>query len=440
MQRREFTRIVAAAAAGTAVQVALGPRLLAQVQDTMQSAAPLTPQACASNEDMWRDIQAAFSTNRALINLDNGNVCPSPRIVTESMVRHIWLEEEAPGYAIYDVELPRTINVANALAQQLGCSLDEIALVRNTTEALDIILLGIELKPGDEILTTTHDYWAMQEALDQRAARDGIAVKRVPVPTPASSMDQLVDIFERGITARTRLILVSHPVNLTGQFFPVKRICQMAHARGIEVCVDGAQGFAHMDFTIRDLDCDYFGTSLHKWLLAPIGTGLLYIKQDKIGKVWPLLPAPTSMSNTMFKFMRHGTLSAAPFLAISDAIAFHNAIGAKRKEERLRYLTGYWVKQVQKMPKTQFLTSFSSPEMSCGLATCCIEGVDSKALERYLQQRHSILVQSMSSHWAPEVQGIRVSPNLYTTLRDLDRFCEVINEVSTKGIPSGSPS
>lgn len=436
MHRREFGRIAAGAAAVAAVQVTFGPRSMAKVKDTMQAASGLQPQRTAANEDMWRDIKAAFSTSHSLINLDNGNVCPSPRNVTEAMVRGIWLEEEAPAYAIYDVELPQTRNPAEGLATQLGCSLEEVALVRNATEALDIVLLGVELKAGDEILTTTHDYWAMQDALDQRSAREGIVVKRVPVPAPANSMDELVEIFERGMTARTRLILLSHPVNLTGQFFPVKRICQMAHARGAEVCVDGAQGFAHMDFKIQDLDCDYFGTSLHKWLFAPIGTGLLYIKREKIGKVWPLVPAPPAMKEKMGKFMRWGTFSPARFLPIADALAFHNAIGGKRKEDRLRYLTAYWVKRLQKIPQMSFLTSFTSPEMSCGLATFRLDGVDSDALQRYLQESRSILVQSVSSRWAPEIHGIRVTPNLYTGPEDLDRFCEAIEEVASKGLPA----
>jgi isopenicillin-N epimerase len=243
-----------------------------------------------------------------------------------------------------------------------------------------------------------------------------------------------------GITPRTRLILLSHPVNLTGQFFPVKQICEMAHARGIEVCVDGAQGFAHMDFRRDDLDCDYFGTSLHKWLLAPIGTGMLYIKKDKIGKVWPLVPAPPHMKNRMQKFMHWGTFSPAPFLAISDALAFHNSIGSKRKEERLRYLTSAWVNRLGRLPRVKFLTSFSSREMSCGLATFQLEGVDPGLMQRYLQQEHSIIVQSISSQsfssrLAPEINGIRVTPNVYTTLAELDRFCDVVEQVALKGIP-----
>lgn len=435
MHRREFLR-AAAGVAPAALHLRFAPDALRVTRTAVERRAAMPAAQAAADEDLWRDVQSAFSISRSMINLDNGNVCPSPRAVTDALVRSLWLEQTAPAYAIYDVELPQTITVAEGLARLFGCSLDEIAIVRNATEALNTILLGLEFQRDDEILTTAHDYWAMQEALDQRALRDGVRVTRVAVPTPARSMDDLVAIFERAITSRTRLILLSHPVNLTGQFFPVKRICDMAHARGVEVCVDGAQGFAHVDFKRDDLGCDYFGTSLHKWLFAPIGTGLLYIRRDKIEKVWPLGAAPGELRGQMSKFMRWGTFSTAPFLAISDALAFHAAIGGQRKEQRLRYLTRYWVDRLRKQSKVRFLTSFDHPDMSCGLATFAIDGIDSNALAAHLQQRHSIIVQSVSSRWAPDVHGIRVTPNLYTRLEELDRFGDVIEQIVAKGLPA----
>lgn len=436
MYRREFLRAAAGAAPAAAFHLRFAPEALRVTQTAVGRRAALSASQAAADEDLWRDVQAAFSISRSMINLDNGNVCPSPRAVTDSMIRGLWLEQTAPAYAIYDVEEPQTITVGQGLAEQFGCSLDEIAIVRNATEALQTVLLGLEFRKDDEILTTTHDYWAMQEALDQRAIRDGVRVTRVAVPTPAVSMDDLVAIFERAVTPRTRLILVSHPVNLTGQCFPVRRICDMAHARGIEVCVDGAQGFAHLDFKRDDLGCDYFGTSLHKWLFAPIGTGMLYIRGDKIAKVWPLGAAPDELRGRMFKFMRWGTFSPAPFLAISDALAFHAAIGGQRKEQRLRYLTRYWADRLRKLSKVQFLTSFEHPDMSCGIATFAIDGIDSNTLRTYLQQRHSIIVQSVSSRWAPDIHGIRVTPNLYTRPEELDRFVDVIEQVAAKGLPT----
>ena len=434
MYRREFFRVAGGAPLAAAFHLSFAPDALRTTESALRGAG--SPDQTASDEDLWRDVQQAFSINRSILNLDNGNVCPSPKVVTDAMIRGVWLEEAAPAYAIYDVELPQTVSIAEGLAAQFGCSIDEIAAVRNSTEALNTVLLGLELERDDEIVTTTHDYWAMQEALDQRALRDGVRVTRVSVPAPPDSMDDLVAIFERALTAKTKLILLSHPVNLTGQFFPVKRICEMAHAHGVEVCVDAAQGFAHMDFKRDDLGCDYLGTSLHKWLLAPIGTGLLYIQRDKIPKVWPLGAAPATMKDRIAKFMRWGTFSVAPFLAISDALAFHLAIGGKRKQERLRYLTRYWATRLQKLPKVRFLTSFRTPEMSCGIATFQIQGIDPDALQRHLLQRHSIVVQSVSSRWAPEIHGIRVTPNLYTRLEELNRFCGIIEEIAEKGLPA----
>jgi len=247
-------------------------------------------------------------------------------------------------------------------------------------------------------------------------------------------MNELVDIFEMGITSKTKLILVSHPVNLTGQLFPIKRICDMAHSKGVEVAVDAAQSFAQIDYKISDLDCDYFATSLHKWLMAPKVTGLLYMKQDKIAKTWPVMPAPESYENDIRKFERMGTISAK-MLAIAQALIFHNAIGTKRKEERFRYLTNYWVDNIKDLPNVRFKTTFK-PEMSCAIANVHIEGVDDRALAKYLFDKHNIYVVPMTRKRAKGTNGIRVSPSLPNTLEELDMFCDVMEHVAKKGLPS----
>jgi len=294
----------------------------------------------------------------------------------------------------------------------------------------------MDFKPGDEILTTTQDYPRMLTTLRQREMREGLKLNLIKIPIAPNKVDDIASAFERAVTTKTKLILISHQINLTGQITPVKKVCEMARSRGVETIVDGAHSFAQFDFKRDDLGCDYFGTSLHKWLLAPIGTGLLYIRSEKIANVWPLFGAPPEMKTRMAKFMRWGTFSPAPVLAISDALAFQNAIGGKRKEERLRYLTRYWATRLQKLSNVRFLTSFRSPEMSCGIATMQLQGIDSNALQRHLHERRSILVQSVASRWAPEIHGIRVTPNLYTRLDELDRFCEVIEEIVAKGLPS----
>jgi selenocysteine lyase/cysteine desulfurase len=254
-------------------------------------------------------------------------------------------------------------------------------------------------------------------------------------------MKELADIYERNITPKTRLILVTNPVNFTGQLFPVKQIVEMAHSKGIEVVVDGAQSFAMVDYKQADLGCDYFGTSLHKWLGAPIGTGMLYINKSKIGKVEPLFPVfdfrKESFNRNIAKFQDFGTYSVAMALAVSEALAFHNGIGPKQKEERLRYLTRYWTERIGKLPNVRFYTSLA-PEMSCGIATFEIIGIPPGDLSHYLADGHRIMVQSMSSRRAPEIRGVRVTPNVYTTLDELERFCDIIEAVAKNGLPKSA--
>jgi isopenicillin-N epimerase len=439
VKRRDFLGKLGGAAAGAALFNSLSlDKVLAATARTSH----LSPQQAAIDESLWRDVQNAFSINRSIINLDNGNVCPSPRNVTEAMVRYTWELQDAPGFMLWDALEPLLLTARTGLSKLFGCDVEEIALVRNTTEALDNVLLGFPFRPGDEILMTTHDYGAMQTAVDQRVRREGITVKRIPgVPMPPASMAELADLYEKNVTPKTRLILVTHPVNYTGQLFPVKQICDMAHSKGIEVVVDGAQSFAMVDYKQADLGCDYFGTSLHKWLSAPIGTGMLYIRKDKIGKIEPLFPVfdfrDEAFKNDILKFQDFGTYSVAMALAVSEALAFHNGIGPKRKEERLRYLTKYWTDRVGKLSTVSFRTSFA-PEMSCGFATFAIAGIDPRALTRYLSQKHMIAVQNMHNNRAPDIEGVRVTPHVYNTLGELDYFCDVIEKVAKQGLPKSS--
>ncbi len=442
MHRRNFLEAISGAIAGTAL---FGSVALEKIQAATKRTVHLSPQEAAADETLWREVQNAFGVNRNIINLDNGNISPSPKNVTEAMIRYTWQQQDAPGYTLWEVFLPELSAVRTALARSFGCDAEEIALVRNATEALQIVLLGVPLRTGDEILMTTHDYWSMHDAVDERVRRDKITVKKISkVPMPPKSMSELVEMYERNITPKTRLLLVTHPVNITGQLFPVKEICEMAHRKGIEVVVDGAQSFAHVDYKLSDLGCDYFGTSLHKWLSAPMGTGLLYIRKDKIAKVNQLHPAAyfvearqKSYPTQIFKFADVGTRSLAMALAIPEALAFHSGIGAKRKEERFRYLTKYWVKRVEKIPNVRFYTSFEA-EMSCGLATFEMAGIDSTALAEHLRQQHGILAQAMTPARAPEVKGVRVTPHVYTMLSELDYFCDVMEQVGKRGLPKST--
>ena len=392
----------------------------------------LSPIDAALDEDYWATIQQAFSVTRGIINLNNGGVSPSPRIVTEAFVRYTWQQEDATAYTMWRILEPQSETIRTGLAEMFGCDAEEIAITRNASESLEILLMGMDLKSGDEILANTQDYPRMLTTLRQRELREGIKLNLVKVPIAPSDVNDIAAAYERAVTPKTRLILISHQINLTGQITPVKRVCEMARARGIETIVDGAHSFAQIDFKRDDLGCDYFGTSLHKWTYAPKGTGMLYVKKDKIPKIWALMASEDKNKNDIRKFEEIGTHSAAMRLAIGEAVLFHNAIGGKRKEKRLRYLSRYWMNNLKAIPKVGFNTSFD-PAQSCAIANFKIDGVDPVKLGGYLMNRHHIFTTPIVH---PEFTGIRITPNVYTTLWELDRFCEVVADVAKKGLPN----
>jgi selenocysteine lyase/cysteine desulfurase len=348
------------------------------------------------------------------------------------MKRHLDYSNEAPVYTMWQVLEPQREGVRQRLAGSFHCDSEEIALTRNASEGLQICQFGFDLKPGDEVLTTTQDYPRMITTFRQRERREGIVLKQFKIPVPAENVDVIVSLFEQNITPRTRLILMSHMINLTGQILPVKEVVAMARARGIPVIVDGAHSFAHFDFTLDDLECDYFSTSLHKWLLAPHGTGMLFVRRDKIASLWPLTAAPDTMDDDIRKYEEIGTHPAANYLAIADALTFHEGIGAARKEARLRYLRDYWANRLLENDRFVLHTSLK-PEFSCCLTNVEIDGVDPTALAAYLWDRHRIIVTPIIHD---EFQGLRVTPNVYTTLNELDRFCDAMETAAGNGIPS----
>jgi len=311
-----------------------------------------------------------------------------------------------------------------------GCDPEEIALTRNASEGLQICQLGTDLKRGDELLTTTQDYGRMITTWKQRERREGLVMKQFSIPVPAEDPDEIVSLFEQNITSKTKVILICHVINLTGQILPVKKIVQMARSKGIPVLVDGAHGFAHFDFKISDLDCDHYATSLHKWLCAPHGTGMLYVRKDKIKGLWPMMAAPTRMDDNIRKFEEIGTHPAAPYLAIAEALTFHQGIGGANKEARLRFLRDRWAKRLMQNDRIHMNTSLKS-EFSCGLANVQIEGIDSRELSSFLWDEYRIIVVPIMHK---EFQGIRVTPNVYTTLEEIDRFTEAMETVIKNGV------
>jgi isopenicillin-N epimerase len=430
--RRNFLALAGKGLGLAALSSSMVASLLNEVHAANRSILHLTPQQAAMDEDYWSVIQNSFTVTRGIINLNNGGVSPSPRIVTEALVRYIWQQEDATAYTMWQILEPQSETIRTGLAETFGCDREEIAITRNASESLEILLMGMDFKPGDEILTTTQDYPRMLTTLRQREKRESLVLRLIKIPIPPRNLSEITAAFEKGITNRTRLILIAHQVNITGQIMPVKAVCDMARARGIETIIDGAHSFAQFDFKQKDLGCDYFGTSLHKWLYAPKGTGMLYVKRSKIERVWPLMAAESKQAGDIRKFEEIGTHSAAPKLAIGEALLFHNGIGGKRKESRLRYLSRYWMNQLKDVPRVRFNTSFDANQ-SCAIANVQIEGVDPTAIGTYLFDKHRIFTTPIIHE---EFQGIRITPNVYTTLRELDRFSEVMESIARKGLPA----
>ncbi|HDQ00394.1 MAG TPA: aminotransferase class V-fold PLP-dependent enzyme [bacterium] len=428
--RRQFLGAIGRPAAAVLATAALNlngiERALAAIADY-----PGEPEQVAADESFWFEVQQAFTVDRSLINLNNGGVSPAPAIVQQAMKNHWDFANKAPTYTMWGIQEPQRETVRQRLARVFGCDVEEIALTRNTSEALQICQFGIDLKSGDELLTTNQDYPRMIHTWKQRERREGLVLRQFSIPVPAEEPEQIVDLFKQNITPKTKIILICHVINLTGQILPVRKIVQMARQKGIPVLVDGAHSFAHFDFSRQDLDCDYFATSLHKWLCAPHGTGFLYVRRDKIKQLWPMMAAPENMDDNIRKFEEIGTHPAAPYLAIAEALTFHQGIGARRKQTRLRFLRDRWAKALLQFDRVRLHTSLK-PEFSCGLGTVQIEGIDPSKLADYLWKQHRIIVTPIKH---PEFEGIRVTPNVYTTLDEIDRFCEAMETPIIKGIP-----
>lgn len=419
---------------GTSAVVMLGNLRndwLQHVRAADDQAKDMPPEKVASGEAFWFQVQQAFDVDRSIINLNNGGVAPSPRTVQSAYFRQLEFANNLPSRNLWQVQDPQVEHVRAELARTFGCDAEEMALTRNASESLQIAINGFDYKRGDEVLTTTQDYPRMINTLKQRELRDGIVLKQFSLPIPAESQDQIFDLYVKNITPKTKAILLSHIVNITGQILPVKRICEMARKRGILTIVDGAHAFAHFTYSYRDLLCDIYATSLHKWLTAPIGTGFLFIRKGLIADVWPLTAPEKPKSPDIRKFEEIGTHPTAPRLAIGEALAFYHGIGPARKEARLRFLRDYWAKKLLKHDNVNLKTSLA-PEHSCGVSTVEIKDVDSVKLADYLWTKHKVFVTAIKH---AEFAGIRVTPNVYTTLRELDIFVDAMERVAKGGLP-----
>ncbi len=382
-------------------------------------------------ELFWGEIARAFTVDRGMVNLNNGGVSPSPRLVQEAMKRHLDVSNEAPAYTMWRILEPEREGVRARLAQTFGVDPEEVAITRNASESLQTCQFGFDLQRGDEVLTTTQDYPRMLTTFKQRERREGIVLVQFSIPTPCEDPGEIVRRFEAHITPRTRLILVSHVVFLTGQILPVAEVVALGRKHGIPVLVDGAHALAHFDFELAELDCDYYASSLHKWLFAPHGTGLLYVRKAKIGGLWPLMAADEKQQDDIRKFEEIGTHPAANALAIAEALVFHETLGPKRKERRLIELREAWAEPLARHERVRFHTS-RKPGFACGLALVELEGIDSEKLAAHLWDKHKIFVVAIKH---AEFQGIRVSPSVYTLKSELARFVEAMESVIRAGLP-----
>jgi selenocysteine lyase/cysteine desulfurase len=376
----------------------------------------------AQEEDFWYYIQQSFTQSSGIINLNNGGVSPAPRTVQDAMKRYYDMSNEAPSYYMWRVLDQGREPLRKNLARLAGCSAEEIAIHRNASEGLETIIFGLPLKAGDEVVATRQDYPNMVNAYRQREVRDGIKMKWIDLQLPSEDETYLVQQFVRAFTPRTKVVHITHIINLNGQVLPVRKIAQEAHARGIEVIVDGAHSFAHIDFKIPDLDCDYFATSLHKWLYAPIGSGMMYVKREKIKQLYPLFATDDPFKDDIRKFEAQGTRPFFIEQAIGEAINFHEMIGSARKEKRLHYLKNYWMEKVRDTPKVQLCTSFDA-RWACAIGTVAIEGKTPAALDKFLFDQYKIHAVGIDT---ANIRGVRITPNVYTTTRDLDLLVEAI--------------
>jgi isopenicillin-N epimerase len=431
LDRRRFLSSVGKGLGLAALSSSTVAALLKDVHAAAKRVSHLSAEEAARDEEFWFNIQQAFSVTRGIINLNNGGVSPSPRIVTEALVRYIWQQEDATAYTMWEILEPQSETIRTGLAELFGCDREEVAITRNASDSLEALLLGFDLRAGDEVLTTTQDYPRMLTTLRQRERRDRIRLKLVRIPVPPKDPSEITAAYEAGFTPRTRLVLVSHMINLTGQITPVRDICELARRRGAETFVDGAHSFAQFQFKRDDLNCDYFGTSLHKWLHAPKGTGMLYVRRDKIAKVWPLFAAEKAQDADIRKFEETGTRSAAQRLAIGEALLFHQGVGPERKEARLRLLARHWMNQLQGEPHVRFNTSFDERQ-SCALANVQVAETDPFAVCDHLMRRHKIFATPIVHD---EFKGVRITPSVYTTFKELDRFCEIMSGIARKGLP-----
>lgn len=419
MNKRDFIKSSALTAIGTTFG-------MDAISAMFTSKDGISPIVLAQDEKFWSTIRKQYLLKPDYINLENGYYNFIPQPLVEKFISHFRHINYHGSWYMRNFSVSDKAKMVEKLATVVGCSADELAITRNATESLDIVIAGKNWQAGDETIMAEQDYGTIVSAMKHIASRFGVVNKMVSVPNLPSSDEEIVSLYENAITPKTKFILVSHIINITGQILPIRKICDMAHARGVEVCVDGAHAVAHFKFNISDLNCDYYGSSLHKWLSTPLGAGLLYVKKEKIPGVWPLIIGGELDPFKMQRISHMGTHPAHTTLTISDAIDYYNMIGAERKEARLRYLQVYWTSRVRKLPRI-ILNTPEDPNRACGIANVGIEGIQPKELAKRLMDEYKIFTVGIDS---ANVYGCRITPNVYTTTDELDVFINALKKMS----------
>ncbi len=418
MNKREFVRTVSG---GTAAMV-FGPDLNALF--ARYAHVPATK--LAKDEKFWATIRSKFKLTPEYINLENGYYCFQPEEVLNQFIGHVRSVNLQGSRYMRTVRVADKLRVRTKLAALAGCSPDELVVTRNTTESLDTVIAGFDWKPGDEAVMANHDYGAMIDMFKLQARRYGMVNRFIDIPTDPKSDAEVVQVYANALTPKTRLLLMPHMVNITGQILPVRAVCDMAHARGVQVMVDGAHAFAHIEYKLPDLGCDYYGTSLHKWLSTPLGAGFLFVRKNRIESLWPVYGDEGIAANDIMKLNHTGTHPCHTDLGIENAIAFHEMMGSARKEARLRFVQQYWTSKVRGYGKI-VLNTPTDPARSCGIANVGVQGMKPADLAKVLFDTHKIFTVAIGN---PGALGVRVTPQVYTSTKELDAFVKALKEIA----------
>ncbi|RMG61589.1 MAG: aminotransferase class V-fold PLP-dependent enzyme [Bacteroidetes bacterium] len=429
LPRRSFFHYLGAAIGATALSQLLPGAELGKLRVSLADMTHPDLETAAADEAFWAQVRAAYTASTNLINLNNGGVSPQPRVVQEKVADYHRFANEAPGYYMWRVMGRMREPTRRQLGRLVGADPETVALLRNATEALETVIFGLDLNAGDEIITTDQDYPAILDALAARARRHGIEVRRLSLPVPCEDPAEITRRFAAAITPRTRALLFCHVINMSGQILPVRELCELARNRGLYSIVDGAHAIGQLELNLEELGCDFYGASLHKWLSAPFGTGMLYVRRPLIPKLWPLYGYPEAEQDSITKFEHLGTRSVPMEIAISDAIDFHDLIGTARKGARLQYLKRYWVEQVRDTPGFHLYSSLD-PAHGAGLTTFSLDGWTPAELSSALTNQYHLYVTAFDHR---DVAGVRITPHVYTRLEDLDYLAETIRKLAQEG-------